>query len=164
MNLPPQTEEQSSLPDATSEASPASTSPASVAASPHSSGNCSCATAPAVVPAKPAAAKKMSCKNRLALVFVFIFQLFGFVCALWYALDTVRSIVSSYGPYIGLHLPAVLPDPKRDFVGLLLVIFVENSLSQIAIDFYTEANKPRISAACRFIPIMLGVFSFLHQL
>ena len=105
----------------------------------------------------------MSCKNRLAIGFVFFFQLCGLVCALWYAFDSVRIVVSLYGPNIGLHLPAALPDPKRDFVGLLLVIFVENSLSQIAIDFYTEANKPRISAACRFIPIMLGVVSYARQ-
>jgi len=105
----------------------------------------------------------MSCQNLTALAFVFLFQICGLAYAVWYASDLVRASVNHYGPHVGIYLPARLPDPKRGFVELLLVIFVENSLSQIAVDFYTEKNKPRISAVCRFIPIMLGVVSYLRQ-
>lgn len=51
---------------------------------------------------------------------------------------------------------------RYDIPGIVMTLFITNSLGLMCLDFYEEDNKPIWTAVFRAIPIFAAYISYLH--
>ncbi|WP_258898185.1 YpbF family protein [Burkholderia glumae] len=103
--------------------------------------------------------KRMSRRDKFLALAMLFFQSVALICAGSYCFGMAKHNANSHSGG-GFNPPSFL----TNFTGVLLILFVANSLCQIALDFYESDGKKWVSAACRLVPIALGILAYLRQL